>query len=61
MTTEVWPCKWIYKTRIMKRALELNFKRKRPIGVLKTSLFNQVLEDIKKTGISSQQIGEDIL
>jgi hypothetical protein len=45
----------------MKRALELKFKRKRPIGILKTSLFKQVLEDIKKTGISSQQIGKDTL
>jgi hypothetical protein len=37
-------------TRILKRALELEFKGRRPMGQSRTKWFSQVLEDIKKRG-----------
>jgi hypothetical protein len=36
-------------------ALELKFKSKRPMGLLRTERFSQAVEDIKKRGESRQE------
>jgi hypothetical protein len=42
------------RTRILRRALDLKFKGKRPIGWSRTGWFSQVLEVIKKRGMSRE-------
>jgi hypothetical protein len=46
----------MHRTRIPRKALELEFKGKRPMGRLGTRWFSHVLEGIEKRGKSWQEI-----
>jgi hypothetical protein len=53
--------KWMDKTRILKRALELKCKGKERMGWYRTRKFNQVVENIKKTRKQWQGIEKEKL